>query len=227
VSALSSGLAWLRGPGRRRQFRRRVARRMVAAVLLGAAVVGAVAIARSPAEPVVPVVVAVRPLVVGELVAPGAVRSVPWPVRLVPEGAARSVSQVVGRPVAGTVARGEALTESRFGGRSLLAGRPADEVAVHVPVGDTGAVSMLSAGDRVDLVGPHGVVARALLVLRVDRPVRTDFGAVISGEGSSSGYVLDGPGLVVAAGQEAVRAIAGAPVDASGRPDWRVVLRPG
>ena len=200
-------------------------RRLVAGLLLGAALLGAVVVARAPAEPVVLVVVAARPLSVGEVVAPGAVRLAPWPVRLVPAGAARTVAEVVGRPVAGTIAPGEALTETRFGGRSLLAGRPADEVAVHVQVGDTGEVSMLSAGDRVDLVGPEGVVARALLVLRVDRPVRTDFGAVISGEGSSSGYVVDGPGLVVAAGESAVEAIAAAPRDPTGRPDWRVVLR--
>jgi Flp pilus assembly protein CpaB len=225
VSVVTSWLAWLRGPGRRRQWRRTVVRRCVAAGFAVVAVVGAVSVARAPAEPMVQVVVAARPLVVGEVVVPGAVRTVPWPVRLVPSGAAHRVVDVAGRPVAAPVSPGEALTETRFGGRSLLAGRPPDEVAMHVSVSDTGEVSMVSAGDEVDLVGADGVVARRLRVLRVDRPVHTDFGAVIGGEGSGSGYALDGPGLLVAAGQEAVQAIAAAPTDAGGRPLWRVVLR--
>jgi Flp pilus assembly protein CpaB len=202
-----------------------VLRRLVAATFAVVAVVGAVSLARAPGEPMVPVVVAARPLAVGESVAPGSVRVVPWPARLVPSGAAHQVGEVAGRPVAAPIAPGEALTETRFGGRSLLAGRPAQEAAVHITVADTGEVSMVSAGDEVDLVGPDRVVARRLLVLRVDRPVRTDFGAVIGGEGSGSGYAFDGPGLLVAAGQEAVQAIAAAPTDAGGRPLWRVVLR--
>jgi hypothetical protein len=73
-------------------------------------------------------------------------------------------------------------------------------------------------------VGPAGVVARGVEVLQVSRPVRTDFGAMIEGEGSSAGYAVSGPGLVVAAPPRTAEAIAGAPVDATGRPDLRIVL---
>lgn len=173
----------------------------------------------------VSVVVAARPLAVGQPVGGSEVRVVSWPERLVPTGVIREPREVLGRRLVSSVAPGEALTAARFSTRSLLEGRPADEVAVHVSVTDGGAVDMVGAGDRVDLLGPGRVVARDLLVLRVDRPVRTDFGASIRGAGSSAGYDVDGSGLVVAAAPAEAEAIAGVPVDALGRPDVRVVLR--
>ena len=69
------------------------------------------------------------------------------------------------------------------------------------------------------------VVARDVLVLRVERPLRTDFGSVIQGQGSSGGYALEGPGLVVAADEDTARAITAAPLDASGRAALQVVLK--
>ena len=131
---------------------------------------------------------------------------------------------MLGRPLALPLSPGEPLTRTRVNRGSLLAGQPVDSVAVHIPVPDRGAVSMVSAGDRVDVWGPGGAVARAVVVLSVDKSLTTDFGAVIQGQGSSSGYAVDGGGVVVSAGQEAAAQILAVPEDALGRPQIELVL---
>jgi len=216
---------WLRGPGRRRQWRRRVVRRALAAGCAVLAAAGVVGIARSSdAEPMVRVVVAVRPLAVGEVATPAALREVWWPADLVPEASVHDLASVLGRPLSVPLGRGEPLTTARVGRHGLLLGQPVDNVAVHVSVPDPGLLTMVSAGDRVDLWGPEGLVARSVLVLSVDQSVTTDFGAVIQGQGSSSGYDVDGAGLVVSAGHEVVGRILGVPEDGAGRSQVAVVL---
>ena len=101
LTRLRAALGWFTGPGRRRQWRRAVARRLLAAACAAAAVLGATSIARSDdGPPTVPVVVTTRPLAVGELASPGALRLVQWPADLAPQGALREVSEAVGRRVA-------------------------------------------------------------------------------------------------------------------------------
>jgi hypothetical protein len=216
---------WLRGPGRRRQWRRRVVRRALAvgcALVAAATVVG---IARSTdARPMERVVVAVRPLAVGEIATPGALREAWWPADLVPESSVHDLAAVVGRPLSVPLGRGEPLTTTRVDPDGLLLGQPVDNVAVHISVPDRGVMAMVSAGDRVDLWGPDGRVARSVLVLSVDRSQTTDFGAVIEGQGSSSGYDLDGGGMVVSAGHDVVGRILSIPDDAIGRSQVHVVL---
>jgi Flp pilus assembly protein CpaB len=223
---LREALGWLTGPGRRRQWRRAVVRRLLAAGCAVAAALGVVSLARSDARPpTVPVVVATRPLAVGELATPGALRLVQWPAELAPEGALRAVSEAVGRRLAIPVQRGDALTRPRLRAGSLLAGQPPDQVAIRVGMADPGATSMVQAGDVVDLLASWGVVASGVRVLRVDAPVRTDFGSVLEGPGSSSGYAVDGWGLVVAARPESARSIARALHDPLGGTSLAVVLR--
>jgi Flp pilus assembly protein CpaB len=198
---------------------------VAAACALGA-VFGILSLARAPAgAPLVPVVVAAKPIAVGEVATSTSVRQVFWPAELVPDGAVRSSVAVVGRAVSTPLGRGEPITERRLSTGSLLAGRPPQEVAVHLSLPDIRAVSMLHAGDRVDLLGPRGTVAERVTVLAVDTSLSTDFGAVIQGQGSSSGYAPDGAGLVIAAGPGDAQAIAAVPPDALGRPDLTVVLR--
>lgn len=216
---------WLRGPGRRRQWRRRVLRRGLAALCALGAAWGVVAVATSSQErDFVPVVVAIRPMAVGEVATPASVRQVLWPAGLLPADSIARLGDVLGRPVATPLGRGEPVTNGRVRPGSVMAGQPIDAVAVHVLVPDSGSLSMVSAGDRIDLWGPDGPVARSVVVLRVDQTQTTDFGSVIKGPGSSSGYALDGQGLVVSAGQEAARRILGVPEDALGRPRLDVVL---
>jgi hypothetical protein len=186
---------------------------------------GVVAVARSAdSRPLVRVVVASRALAVGEVATPGSLREVWWPAELAPESSIHTLGEVLGRPLAVPLSPGEPLTRARLNRGSLLAGQPVDSVAVHVSVPDSGAVSMVSAGDRIDLWGPEGVVARAVVVLSVDKSLRTDFGSVIQGQGSSSGYALDGGGVVVSAGQDAAARILAVPEDALGRPQIQLVL---
>ena len=191
---------------------------------MGAAL-GVLAVARSAdSAPLVRVVVAVRPLAVGEVASPGALREVWWPAELAPESSIHTLDEVLGHPLALPLGPGEPLTRMRVNRGSLLAGQPVGSVAVHVAVPDGGAVAMVAAGDRVDLWGPGGAVARSVVVLRVDQSSTTDFGTVIQGQGSSSGYALDGRGVVVSARQEVVERILAVPQDALGRPQIGLVL---
>jgi hypothetical protein len=218
-------VGWLHGPGRRRQWRRRVVRRGLAVACAVAATLGVLAVARSTdSRPMVRVVVAVRPVAIGEVATPSSLREVWWPAELAPDNSVHSLAEVLGRPLAVPLGRGEPVTRARVNTGSLLAGQPPESVAVHLSVPDAGAASMVSAGDKVDLWGPDGPVARAVVVLRVDKSLTTDFGSVIQGQGSSSGYDLDGTGLVVSAGQEAAQRILAVPDDALGRSQIALVL---
>lgn len=220
------GQPWLRGPGRRQAWRRYVVRRSLALTCALGVVFGAISLAQAPQQrPLTPVVVAARPMAVGELATPASVRQVLWPAELVPQGAVRHLAEVLGQTITSPLSSGDPVTQARLRGHSLLAERPADEVAIHVSLADANATAMLSAGDRVDLLGPAGPVASGVTVLQVDRSAKTDAGAVIQGEGSSSGYAPDSAGVVVAARQSVAQAIAAVPPDALGRPNLTVVLR--
>jgi Flp pilus assembly protein CpaB len=202
-----------------------VVRRGLAAVCAVGAAAGVVAIARSAdPRPMERVVVAVRPLAVGEIATPAALREVWWPADLVPEASVHDLGAVLGRPLSVPLGPGEPLTRTRVHPGGLLLGQPVDLVAVHVSVSDPALLAMVSAGDRVDLWGPDGLVARSVLVLSVDQSQTTDFGAVIQGQGSSSGYDLDGGGMVVSAGHDVVGRILAVPDDALGRTQLDVVL---
>ena len=191
---------------------------------LGAAL-GVLAVARSAdSRPLVRVVVAVRPMAVGEVASSGSLREVWWPADLVPESSIHTLGEVLGRPLASPLSPGEPLTRMRVNPGSLMLGQPVDMVAVHVSVPDSGVLSMVSAGDRVDLWGPEGIVARSVVVLSVDKSLRTDFGAVIQGQGSSSGYATEGAGMIVSAGHDVVGRILAVPDDALGRPQIDLVL---
>lgn len=217
---------WLGGPGRRREWRRRVLRRALAAACAVAVVLGIVAVARAPrGGTLTPVVVAARPLAVGEIATPDALRIVLFPATLVPDGAATAVVQVVGRPLTATLNRGEPVTTDRARPSSVLAGQPMDLLAFHVTIPDARSVSMVRPGDRIDLVGPVGVVARSAPVLAVDPVFTTDFGAVLNGPGSSSGDNLEGVGLTIAVDQPTILDLSAAQQDALGRPQLSLVLR--
>ncbi|HEV7195479.1 MAG TPA: hypothetical protein VGN19_06040, partial [Pedococcus sp.] len=83
--------------------------------------------------------------------------------------------------------------------------------------------AMVRPGDSIDLVGPQGMVAQAVRVLRVD-----------ADEGSAPGGVLGGGalsvqdprgGLVVAMDPSSVEALARVPADALGRPALTLTVR--
>ncbi len=192
----------------------------------GAAVLGTVAVARAPrGGELTPVVVAARPLAVGEVTTPAALQVLLFPRDLVPDGAATALGQVVGRPLTATLNRGEPVTTDRTRPSSLLTGQPRDLLAFHVMITDARSLAMVRPGDRVDLVGPEGVVARGAPVLAVDAGPTGDFGAVLNGPGALGGSDLEGAGLTVAVDQTTVLDLSAVQQDALGRPRLALVLR--
>jgi hypothetical protein len=119
---------------------------------------------------------------------------------------------------------GEPITEQRLTAGGLLAGQPRGTVAVHVMLADPGTTEMLGPGDRVDLVGPQGTVARGVVVLRTDALAEGAGTDRLSGQRVGGGFA-SATGMVVAAGHDVAEAIARLPLDALGRSTLTVLLR--
>ena len=144
------------GERRRRQLRhaRRLARRYrrwLGVALLGLSLLLALQALAPPAEPTVGVAVAARDLPVGTSLEADDIASVRLPTAVAP-ASFLSPSALVGEVLASPVAAGEHLTASRLGGAALLTGTPAGTVALPVRIADPGAASLVSAGDRIDLL---------------------------------------------------------------------------
>ena len=182
---------------------------------------------RAPAGgPTVPVLVAARQLAAGEVASTGSIRVAQWPAALSPTGALGSADRAVGHRLATALGPGEPITEHRLSSGALLSGQPAGSVAVHVMLADPGTVEMLGPGDRVDLVGPQGMVARGVVVLRADLPSGGAATGLLPGQRSNTVPGV-GTGIVVAAGHDTAEAIARLPLDALGRSALTVLLRSG
>lgn len=146
----------------------------------------------APAPATVPVVTVTRDLPAGTVLRATDLARSPLPRAGVPSGAVPTVEDAVGRTTAGPVRAGEALTDVRLVGGSLLDGYPG-LVAAPVRIGDAGAVALLEAGDRVDILAadpqggePATVVSRRALVAALPREV-------------AEGPSLGGGGLVLLA----------------------------
>jgi Flp pilus assembly protein CpaB len=107
---------------------------------------------RDRAAPGTPVVVAARDLPAGRRLTNGDITVVRWPAHLVPHSALRDVRSLVGRRLAGGLARREAVTTPRLLGRDLTTGLGPGLVAVPVPLADSHAGDLLHPGDHVDLL---------------------------------------------------------------------------
>lgn len=200
-------------------------RKALAAVCGGAAVLVVAGVARDAGRgPTVAVLVAARPLAVGETPAPSSVRVARFPVNLAPSGSIDSPDRIAGRRLSAPLGVGEPVTEHRLSGTALLLGLPPGMVAMHVTVTDPAAVSLVQPGDHVDVIGASGTVAHDVLVLRTDDPMRSGSGPLLSaqGRGASSG---SSSGIVIAAGHSTAEAIARIPLDPMGRPALTLVLR--
>ncbi len=126
-------------------------RTLLAAGLAAGAVATALPVlAPSPPE-TAQVVTATRDLLSGRPLEPGDLRLTAVPLATVPDGAVVSLSDAVGRRVAGSVRRGEALTDVRLLGAGLVRGRGV--VAAPVRLADPATAALLRAGDRVDVLG--------------------------------------------------------------------------
>lgn len=133
----------------------------------------------------VALVVAAHDLAAGTSLVAADVRSVTVPPQLVPLGAVRLPTAVLGRVVAGPMRRGEPLTDARVLGPGLVAGLQAGEsVAVPVRLADAQAAELLRAGDRVDLLAtPAGAggLAGAGRGQGADSPAARDAALVAAG----------------------------------------------
>ncbi|GAA2082350.1 SAF domain-containing protein [Actinomadura alba] len=193
-------------------------RRPLAAVLAAAATgFGLLALRPSP-PPSVQILAASRDLPGGTTLRARDLRVVALPTRAVPDGAVRSGGPgraltgraLAGRVLAGPMRRGEPLTDAGLLGAGLLDGYGPDVVAAPVRVADAGAVRLLHAGDRIDILavaagGPledivpaYGRRARMVVssvpVIAVPREPPGDHGALV----------------VVATSREQAMALAGA-----------------
>ena len=153
-------------------------RRATAAVLVGVAAVLALTPETGSA---VAVVVAARDLAPGTVLEASEVTMRGLPAPVVPEGAARTPTTVLGRTLAAPVRRGEPLTDVRLTGPDLARTVPAGPDAVSVPLrlADPDVATLLHPGATVDVVTvgkrqDEPVVlarsARVLAVLEVGTP---------------------------------------------------------
>jgi len=183
-------------------------RRLLAAGCAALAVASALDVLAPSPAPAITVLAAARDLAAGTVLAPDDLAAVKLPRSVVPDGALLVATNVLGRAVGSPVRRGEALTDARLVGPSLLAGlgSPAEVVAVPVRLADADAVRLVRAGDRIDVLAavldsvgggptsPVTVVAADALVLAV--PV------------AAAGSAEDGSMLVVAVSPDTAKALA-------------------
>ncbi len=146
---------------------------------LGCLVLAAIIATHATAKPTttaggVAVVVAAHDLGPGSSIAAGDVRLASWPTALRPPTSLAAIDKAVGRRVAGAVGAGEPITSRRLIGADLSTGLSTAMVAVPVPLVDSAAITLIQAGDYVDLLSPPPdrtgsavIVAQEALVLAV------------------------------------------------------------
>lgn len=159
-------------------------RRTLAAVLVGVAVLAGLSSVRESTDGPV-VVAAARDLPSGRSLTAADVRTVRLSAGTAPHAALTSESQAVGRRLAGSVRRGELLTDRRVLGPGPLEGRDAGSVLTTIRLGDADGLGAVRVGDEVDVVAvdperhdPARVVARRLEVLATRESPGTD-GALV------------------------------------------------
>lgn len=158
-------------------------RRLIAAALAALAVALALPVL-APSTSGVPVLTATRDLPGGAVLEPGDLVRVT--VERAPDGALSTGWE--GQLLAGPVRRGEALTDVRVVGRSLLDGLGAHLVATPVRLADPAAALLLRSGDVVDVLaaatredgpGYAEVVAASARVVAVPAASPDEEGALI------------------------------------------------
>ena len=127
-------------------------RRLAALVCLAAALWSVVQDRRAPSTVTTSVVVAARDLAAGTLLGSADVQIAPWPSRLVPVAALRSLDHTVGTVIAAPMNKGEPVTAARLRGRGLTTGLPDGWVAITVVVDNAATAGLLRPGDRVDVL---------------------------------------------------------------------------
>lgn len=140
-SRLSGLLAVLAG------WPRRVAA-MLCLILAALTALGPDAPARQPGSPVV---VTVRALAPGTVLAAADLATVDWPAQLVPIGAIPRLADVLGHIVAAAMTRGEPLTAARLLDTGISAALTPGQVALTIGLAGGNQATILQAGALVDL----------------------------------------------------------------------------
>jgi Flp pilus assembly protein CpaB len=165
-------------------------RRLLASGCAAAAVAFALS-ALAPKPPaVVSVLAAARDVPAGAVLTAADVHTIGLPPAVVPHGALRAGTPVVGRVVAAAMQRDEPLTAVRLVGRSLFTAVGDGKVATPVRIADPGVARLLQPGDVVDVLAAtdHGpgptalTVAAGARVLAVPQPTTNaglDDGALV------------------------------------------------
>lgn len=126
-------------------------RRILAATLAACAVLLLARISSPPPAESVPVVVAAHDLSGGTVLRSDDVRVAAVPAALAPDGAFGAANELLGSAVAAPMRAGEALTDRRVLGPSLVLGYAPGLVAAPVRIQDSDVVSLLHAGDSIDV----------------------------------------------------------------------------
>jgi Flp pilus assembly protein CpaB len=127
-------------------------RRLLAAGCAAAAVAfGLTALAPKPPD-VARVLAAAHNIPAGSTLSAADVRVIGLPRGVVPVGALRAGTDVLGRVVAGPLRDGEPLTDVRLVGAGLFGALDAGLVATPVRIADPGAARLLDPGDIVDVL---------------------------------------------------------------------------
>ena len=166
-----------------------------------------------------------RDLAAGTSLRPTDLAPVTVPPALVPAGAIRTADEALGRLLAGPVRRGEALTDVRLLGASLLAaGGVRGLVATPVRLADSASASLLHAGDHVDVLAaattdPTAGGATGTTGAAAGDPARPDpaDGSASAGGSSAGGSPAGGsPAATVVASHALLLAVPGPVGDADG-----------
>ena len=146
-------------------------RRSLSALLAAVAVLTIIDTLAPAAPARRPVVVAAHDLTAGVVLSAADVTVVEMPPDVVPSGSAQSAGSVLGEVVAAPLRTGEALTDRRVVGRSLVAGYPRGMVAAPIRIRDAGVVGLLEVGDRIDVYAARRDTSFADLVVAGARVV--------------------------------------------------------
>lgn len=178
-------------------------RGLLAGGLAAGAMAAALGVLAPHAEAGVPVLRAARDLPAGQQLTQADLVPAAVPRALQPVGALSRPAEAVGRLLAGPVRAGEALTDVRLVGESLVAAAAPGLLAVPIRLADAASVALLHAGDHVDVLAASTAVNAPLYapVVAADELVLAapSRGSSDSGDVSGAGSGIDGGALVVLA----------------------------
>lgn len=167
-------------------------RKILAAIAVAVAVWASLAALSPEQAPQESAVVAAGDLPAGHRLRLEDISLAPIDPAAAPRSRTSDTSVVVGQTLAHPVEAHEVVTTARLRPARGLATLPVGRRALHVPVVDAGAVSLVRPGDRVDVISISAgqTVGSDLLVLAVDPEPDGGSGLTDTGRSAAAGVVL-------------------------------------